>query len=103
MAACGFTHEQIAKCLGAYGIDPKTLRRHFNRELETAALMANATIGNVAFQRAQAGEAWAVCFWMKCRAGWKDVTSIDHSGSIKTITLADIDRDIEEANASNPG
>ena len=72
MAATGFSHESIARCLGKDGIDPKTLRLHFRRELDTAADMANARIGQVAFQKAAEGEPWAVCFWMKCRAGWRE-------------------------------
>jgi len=87
MAASGFRHEAIARCLGEYGIDDKTLRKYFREELDTSAPKANATIANVAYQRAVAGEAWAVCFWLKCRAGWKEtnVTEMNVSG---TLTLA---------------
>ncbi len=81
MAATGFPHEQIARCLGSEGIDPKTLRLHFRQELDTASAMANAKIANVAYQQAILGNAWAVCFWLKCRAGWKEVTAVEHSGS----------------------
>ncbi len=80
MAASGFPHEQIARCLGSDGIDPKTLRLYFRQEIDTAAAMANAKIANVAYQQAVAGNAWAVCFWLKCRAGWKEVTALEHSG-----------------------
>jgi hypothetical protein len=81
MAACGFPHDVIANCLGTSGVDAKTLRRHFRRELDTAEAKANATIGNIAYQRALAGEPWAVCFWLKCRAGWKERQEIAHSGA----------------------
>ncbi len=81
MAATGFTHEAIARCLGTDGIDPKTLRLHFRQELDTASPMANAKIANVAYQRAVAGEPWAVCFWLKCRAGWKETNRNEITGA----------------------
>jgi hypothetical protein len=80
MAACGFTHEVIATCLGEKGIDKKTLYRYFRRELDIALANANTLIGSVAFQAAARGEAWAVCFWLKCRAGWTQTDRFEHSG-----------------------
>lgn len=80
MAACGMSQEAIARCLGTEGIDPKTLRAHFRNELDTAMDKANARIGQVAFQKATEGEAWAVCFWLKSRAGWKETQVTEHTG-----------------------
>ncbi len=80
MAACGCTQEAIARCIGIDGIDPTTLRIHFRRELDTAMDMANAKVGQVAFQKAVDGEAWAVCFWLKTRAGWRETHSFEHTG-----------------------
>jgi hypothetical protein len=82
MAACGFSQEAIARCVGTEGINPETLRTHFRRELDTAMDMANARIGQVAFQKASEGEAWAVCFWLKCRADWKERSITEHEGGI---------------------
>ncbi len=81
MAACGVTHEDISKCLGTKGIAPKTLRKHFARELETAYLMANAQAGAKLFEAVNKGEAWAVCFWLKCRARWQEVVRYEHTGA----------------------
>jgi len=86
MAACGFSQIAIARCIGTDGINPETLRIHFRRELDTAMDMANARIGQVAFQKATEGEAWAVCFWMKCRAGWKETQVTEHAGSMNVNT-----------------
>ncbi len=80
MAACGMTQESIARCIGTDGIDPKTLRVHFRNELDTAMDKANARVGQVAFQKATEGEAWAVCFWLKTRAGWQEKQVIEHTG-----------------------
>lgn len=82
MAACGMSQESIARCLGTDGIDPKTLRVHFRNELDTAMDKANARVGQVAFQKAIEGEAWAVCFWLKTRAGWKETQVTEHAGKI---------------------
>ena len=80
MAGSGFTHEAIAACLGTEGIDPKTLRLHFRRELDTASTETNAKVAKVALQKALQGESWAVCFWLKCRAGWVEPQKMQHSG-----------------------
>lgn len=79
MAACGMNQESIARCLGTDGIDPKTLRKHFRRELDTSMDMANAQVGQVAYKKAMEGEAWAVCFWLKTRAGWQEKSALEVS------------------------
>ncbi|HTB11910.1 MAG TPA: hypothetical protein VK752_10075 [Bryobacteraceae bacterium] len=81
MAATGFTHEQIATCLGTAGIDPKTMRKHFSVELATAANKANAAVANKAYQMAVTGNPPAATFfWLKCRARWKETTRVEHTG-----------------------
>ena len=80
MAAAGFKHESIARCLGAHGIDLKTMYKYFRDELDTSADMANAVIANVAYSAAARGEAWAVCFWLKCRGRWKETQTVEHAG-----------------------
>jgi len=81
MAATGFTHEQIATCLGTAGIDPKTMRKHFRVELATAANKANAAVANRAYQMAVAGDPPAATFfWLKTRCGWRETTRVEHTG-----------------------
>jgi len=81
MAATGFTHEAISKCLGTNGVDEKTLRKHFRHELDTAAQKANAAVANKAYQMAIAGDPPAATFfWLKCRANWREKQEIEHSG-----------------------
>ncbi len=55
MAATGFTHDQIASCLGTTGIDPKTLRKHFKGELATSRTKAHAAVANRLYQIAVTG------------------------------------------------
>ena len=89
MASQGVPHETIALCLGKDGIDAKTMRKHFRRELDTAAAITNANIGTNVYNAAMRGEAWACCFWLKCRAGWKDSAGrgSDRNGGGKTVHL----------------
>lgn len=82
MAACGFSQPAIARCIGTDGIHEQTLREHFRRELDTSMDLANLRIGQVAYQKATEGEAWAVCFWLKCRADWKERSVTEHEGGI---------------------
>jgi hypothetical protein len=81
MAATGFTHTAIANCLGTNGIDEKTLRRHFRRELDTAADKTNAAVANKAYQMAISGDPPAATFfWLKCRARWRETSTYEHTG-----------------------
>jgi hypothetical protein len=77
MAAAGINHATIARCIGDAGIDEKTLRKHFRRELDTSADKSNALVATQVFKAAQRGEAWACCFWLKCRAGWKERSVVE--------------------------
>lgn len=77
MAAAGFPQDAIARCLGENGIAEGTLRKHFKRELKVSADMANALVASMLFQKAKAGEPWAICFWLKTRARWRETNSTD--------------------------
>lgn len=77
MAACGFPHDTICQCLGERGIAAKTLRAHFKAELKTSSAKANAAVANKLYNAAMNGEAWAICFWLKARAGWREKSPLD--------------------------
>ncbi len=74
MAAFGVPQDDIAKVIGC---SAPTLRKHFWAELETAAIEANSKVAQSLFRKAVEGtgkEAVTACiFWLKCRAGWRDV------------------------------
>ena len=74
MAAYGVPQDDIAKVIGC---SSPTLRKHFWQELDTAAIEANAKVAQSLFGKAVEGtgkEAVTACiFWLKCRAGWRDV------------------------------
>jgi len=88
MAATGFTQEEIATCLGTKGIDPKTMRKHFAVDLDTAANKANAAVANKAYQMAVTGNPPAATFfWLKTRCGWRETSDhrfVDERGRDRT-------------------
>jgi hypothetical protein len=51
-------------------LDPKTLRRHFRRELDRGSIEATAKVGQSLFCIAtEGGSVAATIFWMKAGAG----------------------------------
>lgn len=78
LAAVGTKHDLIARMITdpATGrhISDKTLRKYFRDELDLGLAKANAIVGQTLFQMASSGlDTGATCFWMKTRAGWKEV------------------------------
>ena len=80
LAALGATHKDIARCIGHSGISEPTLRKHFRRELDTSLTVVKALAMSQVIAAMKRGEAWAVCFFLKCRAGWKETQGLQHSG-----------------------
>lgn len=70
-ASVGTPQEVIADILG---IDSKTLRKHYRKELDQSVAKANAAIGGTLFNKAKSGDTSAAIFWMKTRAGWSEKT-----------------------------
>ena len=68
-ALVGTRQEVIADVLD---IDPKTLRKHYRKELDQALAQANATIGGKLFRKAADGDTSAMIFWLKTRAGFRE-------------------------------
>ena len=81
MSAVGIPQSNIAMVLRD-GIDDKTLRKHFRKELDTAATKANAKIGGTLFNKAVNGDTSAAIFWAKTRMGWKETSVQEHQGGV---------------------
>jgi hypothetical protein len=65
-AAVGISHEAIAKQIGIRS--PKTLRKHFRKELDGGSTEANYKVGQTLFQMATSGQCpAATIFWAKTR------------------------------------
>lgn len=72
LAAAGVAKDRIAQCIGEYGVDKKTLYKHFRRELDVSKTQVTAMAMSKVVAAMTAGEAWAVCFWLKCREQWTE-------------------------------
>jgi len=78
MAGFGIRQDDIAAHLE---IDPKTLRKHFRRELDRGAVEANAKVAQSLFNMAtQGNNVAAAIFWMKARAGWREKHDLELTG-----------------------
>lgn len=69
-AYLGRTDEEIAKVLG---VSCDTLTRHFPEELKAGRDAANANMARALYENGISGNVAAQIFWMKTRAGWKEV------------------------------
>lgn len=100
MAAYGVREEEIARTVGEAGIDPKTLRKHFRRELDIGATKANSTVAQTLYKLATSGKhVGATIFWLKSRAGWKETNVVQHSGPNGgpiEVSNADLDQRITD-------
>ncbi len=81
MAGFGITHEDISRLVISprtnEGIDTKTLREAFRKELDAGHVKANSKVGQSLFQQATGGGDWtkanvaATIWWTKSRMGWR--------------------------------
>ncbi|MGA4275589.1 hypothetical protein ACI2VH_02865 [Ralstonia nicotianae] len=79
LAGYGAPHEYIASCVTnpqtGKPLDPKSLRRHFRVELDTAKDKTNALVARALFKQATGtgrGAVTAAIFWLKTQARWKE-------------------------------
>ena len=77
LSAAGVDQERIASQLQ---ITAKTLRRAFRSELDNSKTQVTAVAQSKLFAAISNGEAWAICFWLKCREKWQEVQRIEHAG-----------------------
>jgi len=72
---------QVSQCLVIRdGIDDKTLRKYFRRELDTAATKANAKVAGTLYNKAMDGDTTALIWWTKTRMRWSEKQEIEHTG-----------------------
>jgi hypothetical protein len=98
MCAVGIPHEGIALCIGDNGIDDKTLRKHFPRELKTSKIKANVRMGGVIYNAALAGNMTAASLGQDAD-GLEGKQAIEHTGKIETIERVFVDGKINDPDA----
>ena len=91
MAGFGVPHDGIAILLE---IDPKTLRRHFRRELDRGSVEATAKVAQTLFQLATVDRnVGAAIFWMKARAGWREKHEVEVTARpLRELSDAELER-----------
>ena len=78
MAGYGVPFHQIASLIG---IDEKTLRKHYRKQLDEGKAKANSQVGLSLFQQAKAGNTAAAIWWTKSQMGWKDTSRVEVTGA----------------------
>ena len=99
MAAAGIPQHNIRQCIGTAGISEPTLRKHFARELETSPHMVTGFAMSKLFAAITANEAWAICFWLKCKANFRETQRIEQIGDPAAplhVTVEYADKSIPE-------
>ena len=94
MAAYGIPEADIATVIE---IDPKTLRRHYRKELDTGHIKANTKVAENLYRKATGEGREAVVaaiFWLKTRARWKETTV--NEVSVTSDPIAVLLKDIAE-------
>jgi hypothetical protein len=79
MVSYGITEEKVADVLG---IDPKTLRKYFEREIAIAATEANAKMASTLYNKGIAGDVTCMIFWLKTRARWSERVIVENPNAV---------------------
>jgi AraC-like DNA-binding protein len=86
----GVTQKELARHLG---IEPSTLRRHFQEELDRGALETTARVAQSPLRMATTGKnAAAATFWPKAWAGWREKQQAEHTGELPYVSYTGVPR-----------
>lgn len=111
LCSFGIPQPEIARYIG---VDPKTLRKYYRKELDNSVTKANAAVGRFLYQNASGGTlkdgashsdcVRAAMFWAKTRMGWRETNNVDHTSSDgsmsppKQVTFVVVDNDDDDSN-----
>ena len=90
LASRGLTKQQIADALG---ISETTLRNRQNDSADFADAIKRgqakgiASVSNKLYESAMRGEAWAVCFFLKTKGGFKETQKVEMTADVKTTEV----------------
>lgn len=84
-AGIGLTQIHIAALIRD-GIDDKTLRKHFRKELDQGKAEAISAVASVLMGKALNGDTASIMFYLKTQAGWRETSHIDHTSSDGTMS-----------------
>ena len=87
MTAKGATQPMVA---GVLGIEEKCLRRHYRDELDGGTVQADMAVAGNLFRIATSegpGAVTAAIFWLKTRAGWREIDRAVEVAADQPITI----------------
>ena len=99
MSAYGIPEADVAQVIG---IDPKTLRKHYRRELDTGGTKANSKVAEHLYRKATSDgpqSVTAAIFWLKTRASWKETVIQETAGEIRhtfVVRMPEMVEDVTE-------
>jgi hypothetical protein len=86
MAGFGIQQVEIAALIDCA---PKTLRRYYRRELDTAATEANMRVAQSLYKNAVQNESVAAqIWWTKARMGWREAQDLNVGGTGQPVAVA---------------
>lgn len=74
----GLPHEQIAILVG---IDDKTLRKYYRKELDSGKAKANSQIAKTLYNKALAGDTTSLIWWTKSQMRWSETVKQEVTGA----------------------
>src|SRR5215472_933695 len=92
MTARGIRQREICAVIG---VSVPTLEKKFRTEIDTGLAMANGKVAESIFKLATKGHPThvryqAAAFWLKCRAGWNEASTVEIIKPISQMTREEI-------------
>ena len=75
----GLPHEQIAILVG---IDDKTLRLHYRKELDEGKAKAHMAVAGTLFDKAMSGDTSAMIWWSKTQLKWSETIKTELEATV---------------------
>src|ERR1700690_4273304 len=75
MAAAGIRQNAIQRCMPKAPKSDKTFRKAFRLELDTSQDIVSAKAVSKLISKIDEGDLGAICFWLKCKAGFEERTA----------------------------
>ena len=90
LASRGLTQQQIADALGIsrttlYGRIKES--EQFEQAIKKGQAKGVASVSNKLYESAMRGEAWAVCFFLKTKGGFKETQKVEMTADVKTTEV----------------
>ena len=87
LASRGLTKQQIADALGVsqttfYARQKES--EEFEEAIKRGQAKGVASVSNKLYESAMRGEAWAVCFFLKTKGGYKETQKVEMTADVKT-------------------